>query len=131
MNITEWNKKVLKRQGVNASVASPRVVRAVGDAKRATLQDGTVVTRVDMIYVEGYGLVRAAPYELHFVYELPKHMKGWGLMCTCGSIAGVVGFRAYSKLASPTDTGMIIACVRHTALKNNEGIGRHADGSTE
>jgi len=131
MSIKEWNDKVLKSKGVNVKSASPAVVRAVGDAKRATLADGTVVHRVDMIYVDGYGLIKCAPYELHFIYELPKHIKGWGLYCTCGSIAGVIGYAAYSKLASPTDTGMIIACVRHTTLKQNEGIGRHADNSTE
>jgi len=131
MTITDWNDKVLKRQGVNARSAAPKIVRSVGDAKRATLHDGTVVERVEMIWVDGYGLVKCAPYELHFIYQLPRHIPGWGLMCTCGSIAGVVGYNAYTKLASPTDTGMIIVCVRHTTLKNNEGIGRHADESTE
>src|SRR5687768_11161398 len=131
MTITDWNDKVLKRQGVNARSAAPKIVRSVGDAKRATLHDGTVVERVEMIWVDGYGLVKCAPYELHFIYQLPRHIPGWGLMCTCGSIAGVVGYNAYTKLASHTDTGMIIVCVRHTTLKNNEGIGRHADESTE
>lgn len=131
MNIKSWNDEVLKSQGVNARSVYTRVVRSVGDAQKATLHDGTVVERQGLIYVEGYGLLQCAPYELHFVYELPKHMNGWGLMCTCGSIAGVVGYSAYTKLASPTDTGMIIVCVRHTTLKNNEGIGRHADGSSE
>lgn len=131
MKIKDWNEQVLAAKGIKTKAASPRVVRAVGDAKRATLHDGTKVERKELIYVEGYGLIRCAPYELHFIYELPKHMKGWGLMCSCGSIAGVVGYDAYSKLAAPTDTGMIIVCVRHTTLKNNEGIGRHADDSTE
>lgn len=130
-DVSKWNNKVLKSKGIHAGAASPTVVRSVGDAKRATLHDGTVVERVELIFVENYGLVRCAPYELHFIYQLPRHMNGWGLMCTCGSIAGVVGYAAYSKLASPTDTGMIIACVRHTTLKQNEGIGRHADESTE
>lgn len=129
--IKDWNEKVLASKGIKAKAASPKVVRAVGDAKRATLHDGTVVERTELIFVEGYGLIRCAPYELHFIYELPKHIIGWNLMCTCGSIAGVVGYAAYSKLAAPTDTGMIIACVRHTTLKQNEGIGRHADNSSE
>lgn len=133
MNIHKFNNDVLKSKGVNTNAAYPKaVVRTVGDAKIATLVDGTKVERVEHIFVnETYGLVRCAPYELHFIYELPKHMMGWGLMCTCGSIAGVVGYAAYSKLASPTDTGLIIACVRHTTLKQNIGIGQHADGSTE
>lgn len=131
MDIKKWNDTVLKQQGINSKSISPKVVRNVGDAKRATLHDGTVVERQDYIFVDGYGLVKCANTELHFVYEIPKHMKGWGLMCSCGSIAGVVGLNAYSKLASPTSTGMIIACVRLMATKNNTGIGEHADGSHE
>lgn len=130
-DIKKWNDTVLKQQGIKSKSISPKVVRSVGDAKRATLYDGTVVERQDYIFVDGQRLVRTAPYELHFIYETPKHMKGWGLMCTCGSIAGVVGMAAYSKFASPTDTGKMIVCVRHTAVKNNTGIGKHADESTE
>lgn len=131
-NIKQWNDEVLKRQGIKHNSAYPKaVVRVIGDAKQATLVDGTVVHRKEEIYVDGFGLVKCAPYELHFIYELPKGIKGWGLMCTCGSIAGVVGYGAYSQLASPTSTGQMLVCVRHTTLKNNTGIGQHADGSTE
>lgn len=131
--LKSWNDGVLKRQGIKQKSLSPKVVRSVGDAKRATLFDGTVVTRQDMIYVDGYGLVKCAPYELHFIYEIPdaETHKGWGLMCTCGSIAGVVGLNAYSKFVSPTSDGKMLVCVRHTAVKNNTGIGKHADESTE
>ena len=131
MDINKWNNSVLSAKGIKQKAVAYKVVRSVGDAKRATLADGTVVERRDYIYVEGQGLIKCAPYELHFVYEVPKHTKGWGLMCTCGSIAGVVGMNAYSKLASPTDTGKMLVCVRHTTLKQNIGIGQHADGSTE
>lgn len=131
MDTTTWNNEQLKQRGIDATAVSPKAVRTVGDAKQARLNDGTIVYRSDVLWVEGYGLVKCAPTELHFVYELPMHMKGWSLMCTCGSIAGVVGYSAYSKLASPTDTGMIIACIRHLSTKNNIGIGTHADGSTE
>lgn len=132
MNIVKWNNEVLKHQKIPHGSAYPKaIVKVVGDLQQATLIDGTVVHRTESIYVDGFGLIPCAPYELHFIYELPKHFKGWGLMCTCGSIAGVIGYNAYSKLAAPTATGHIIACVRHTTLKNNIGIGRHADGSTE
>lgn len=131
MDINKWNNSVLAKQGVKHKAQSFKVVRSVGDAKRATLPDGTVVERKESIWVDGYGLVKCAPYELHFIYEVPKHLPGWGLMCTCGSLAGVVGFGAYSKLLSPTATGHMIVCIRHTTLKNNEGIGRHADDSAE
>jgi len=131
MKINEWNNRVLKEKGINTASRPYSVVRSIGDAQTATLWDDTVVKRQEYIFVVGEGLIRCAPYELHFIYETPKTHKGWGLYCTCGSIAGVVGLNAYSKLASPTDTGKMIVCIRHTTLKQNEGIGRHADGSTE
>lgn len=131
MKIEQWNEQVLAAKGIKAKAASPKIVRAVGDAKRATLHDGTVVERQDAIFVDGYGLVQCVNTELHFIYKLPEHMKGWGLMCTCGSIGGVVGYEAWSKLASPNYSGMIIACVRLLTTKNNTGIGEHADGSHE
>lgn len=131
MNIKDWNDRQLKARGINATSIATKAVRTVGDAKVATLYDGTKVYRSDGLYVEGYGLVKTAKTELHFVYETPAHMKGWGLYCTCGSIAGVVGYGAYSKLASPTSTGYIIACIRHLSTKNNVGVGEHADGSHE
>ena len=131
MNTDEWNSKVLKQQGINYSGKSPRISRSVGDLQKATLEDGTVVNRQELIFVEGQGLIRCAPYELHFIYEAPKTRKGWGLWCTCGSIAGVVGYAAYTKLATPSGDGKLIVCIRHTTLKNNVGVGAHADGSTE
>lgn len=132
MNIKKWNDEVLKKQNIKSNSAYPKaVVRTIGDAKIAELIDGTKVERKELIFVDGYGLIKCAPYELHFIYELPNHIRGWGLMCTCGSIAGVVGYGAYSQLVSATATGHLIACVRHTTTKNNIGIGQHADGSTE
>jgi hypothetical protein len=130
MDINKWNDNVLKAKGIKQSGTAPKVVRNQGDLQRATLWDGTVVERQEFLF-DGKELVRCAPYELHFIYAAPKEHKGWGLYCTCGSIAGTVGLNAYSKLASPTSTGKMIVCIRHTTLKQNEGIGRHADGATE
>ena len=131
MNTDEWNTQVLKQQGIKYSGKSPKISRNVGDLQKATLEDGTIVRRQELIFVDGHGLIRTAPYELHFIYEAPVTRKGWGLWCTCGSIAGVVGYAAYTKLATPSGDGKLIVCVRHTTLKNNVGIGQHADGSTE
>lgn len=132
MDIDKWNERVLKSKGISAETQKVSVVRSVGDVQELTLWDGhTKVHRQEYIYVEGHGLVRCAPYELYFIFQTPKTMKGWGLYCGCGSIAGVVGMNAYSKLASPTDTGKMIVCIRHQSTKNNTGIGRHADESTE
>lgn len=131
MDINKWNNSVLAGQGVKHKAQSFSVVRSIGDAKRATLPDGTVVERQEFIYVDGYGFVKAMNTELHFIFETPKTMPGWGLYCTCGSIAGVVGWSAYTKLASPESTGFVIACVRLLTTKQNTGVGEHADGSRE
>lgn len=131
MDINKWNENVLKSKGIKQSGKAPSIVRSVGDAKRATLWDGTVVERTDAIFVDGYGLVKTIDSELHFVYAAPKTHKGWGLWCSCGSIAGVVGYSAYSKLASPMSDGKIIACIRLLTTKQNTGIATHADNSTE
>jgi len=132
MDINKWNERVLKSKGINAAAQKVHIVRNVGDLQEATLWDGeTKVRRQEYIFVEGQGLVRCAPHELHFVFQTPKTMRGWGLYCTCGSIAGVVGYGAYSKLASPMSDGKIIACIRLLTTKNNTGVGHHADNSSE
>ena len=130
MDINKWNNSVLSAKGIKHQATAPKIVRNQGDLMKATLWDGTVVERQEYIF-DGTELVKACPYELHFVYAAPKNHKGWGLWCSCGSIAGTVGLNAYSKLASPTSTGKMVVCIRHTATKNNVGIGTHADGSTE
>ena len=129
MDINNWNRQVLSAKGIKASGKSPAVVKSVGDLKMAALWDGTPLKRVDAIHVENYGLVKCMSTELHFIYESPKEKKGWGLWCTCGSIAGVVDYTAYSKLASPGEK--VIACIRLLTTKNNVGVGEHADGSHE
>lgn len=132
MNVNKWNMEQLKKNGVDAVVRPYSRVRSIGDLQKAQLWDETIVERQEYIFVnDTYGLVKCAPYELHFIYEVPASHKGWGLMCTCGSIAGVVGLNAYSKLASPTSTGLMIVCLRHNSTKSNVGIGEHADGSHE
>lgn len=130
-DINKWNNEQLKDNGVNATVRPYSRVRSVGDLQKATLWDDTVVERKDLIFVDGHGLIKCCPYELHFIYEVPPTHKGWGLMCTCGSIAGVVGTKAYSKIMTPSGTGHLIVCVRHSSTKDNVGIGTHADSSTE
>lgn len=131
MSVDKWNNSVLASKGIKQNGTAPKIVRNQGDLKKATLWDGTVVERQELIFVEGYGLVKCAPQSAHFVYAAPKSHKGWGLFCTCGSIAGVVGYAAYSKLASPMSDGKVIACIRMLTEKNNVGISKHADGTVE
>lgn len=126
----------LKRYGgeVAKQVTSFASIRSWGDKNKATTHDGLTVERMDHIYVEGYGLVRCIPYELHFVYEdKSKKLGRWSFMCTCGSIAGVISYNEVKTLmtVSGTEPGYIMACIHHTTTKQNTGIGSHADGSHE
>ena len=131
-DVNGWNAKQLKKIGVNRKGTAPKIVRNQGDLQQATLPDGTIVRRQEYLVVNGE-LVKCINSELHFVYETPDThtYKGWGLWCSCGSIAGVVGYSAYSKLASPSSTGKLVACVRLLTTKQNTGIAEHADGSHE
>lgn len=126
-----WNKQQLEANGVpyKPSTVAQMIVRNIGDATKAQLPTGEMVERKEHIWVDGQGLIKCAPYELHFIYELPSQYKGWGLYCTCGSIAGVVDYKAYSKLATPGNR--MIMCLHHTSTKNNDTWGEHADGSHE
>ena len=128
----DWNEQVLKSKGLEYKGTPPKIARNQGDLQQATLPDGTIVRRQEFIVVNDE-FVKCIDTELHFVYETPDTVKnkGWGLWCTCGSIAAVVGYGAYSKLASPSTTGKVLACVRLLATKENTGIGEHADGSHE
>ena len=120
--------------GVAHQVDSFAHIRSFGDKNTAITMDGNKVSRQEFIFAEGYNMVRCIPYELHFVYEDPSKKKGrWSLMCTCGSMAGIISFNdmKQSMTVQGTETGYVLACIAHTASKQNTGIGRHADGSTE
>lgn len=105
------------------------VVRVAGIPKKATLFDGTVVSRADDDYIwvflgDSLKKIKGAEYDNHFCYSTPQHIIGWSPMCTCGGMAGVVGYDAYKQDASATDSGMMVVCQSHV------NTGKHADGSS-
>ncbi len=105
-----------------------------GDKTTAITHDGIKVERQELLYAEGYGLVKCIGYELHFIYEDKSKKRGrWAYMCTCGSIAGIISYKEMTKMMTVqgTETGFVLACVAHTTSKQELGIGKHADGSTE
>lgn len=109
-------------------------IKSWGDKNKAITHDGVTVERQEYFFFPelSQNMIRAVPYELHFIFEDKSHKRGrWTLMCTCGSPAGVVSYRDMNKLMSPTLGELVICCLAHNASKDNTGIGRHADGSTE
>ena len=105
-----------------------------GDKNSAITHDGLRVERQDLLYAEGYGMVKTIPYELHFIYEDKSGRRGrWAFMCTCGSIAGIISYNEMVKMMTVqgTEAGFVLACIAHTTSKQEIGVGKHADGSTE
>lgn len=75
---------------------------------------------------EESGFIHAAPYDNHFIFQIPDSPKTKGMsgfMCSCGSPAVIVGSRPYAHLGSPE--GKMLVCMFHT----HPNINRHADGS--
>lgn len=114
---------------------SLQVVRLVGTPWKATLFDGTEVfrRRDDIIEIpfneEPTHRVKVAPYDNHFIYVTPSHIQGWGMMCTCGNVAVIVGYNQYRKDASPSMgdglvPGELVVCYSHASS------GKHSDGAS-
>lgn len=112
--------------------SSYSVIRSWGDKNHAVTHDGIEVERQEYLFVGGYGMVRTLPTTMHFIYEDKSKKYGrWTWMCTCGSISGVVSYKELKGLISPELGEYVLACIHGLSNKQNTGIFRHADGSTE
>lgn len=130
------NSSFLSRAGnVGREVKGFAKIRSFNSKNSAWTHDGLKVERQEFIYAEGYGLVRCANYELHFLYEdKSKKIGRWSYLCTCGSIAGIVSYKEISGLMTPSMQNLgeyVMVCINHTATKQNTGVGVHADNSHE
>src|SRR3990167_2258197 len=84
---------------------------------------GLTVRRREKIYVdEVVGDCVCAPYDDHFIFEVPEHIIDSRFRCTCGSPAIVPGSNPYKHLASPTDSGYLLVCMVHL------DFGQHSTG---
>ena len=136
-----WEKTRLNNLGYIPKISSTQTlvsdfarIRSWGDKNSAITFDNERVERQEYLYADGYGLVKCINYELHFVYEdKSKKVGRWVYMCTCGSIAGIVSYNEMKSLMTVQgiEKGYVFVCISHTATKQNTGIGKHADGSTE
>ena len=77
------------------------ITKQVGTPKRVTLENGTVVNRVEAIFVPEWGVfVTCAPYDTHFVFENPDTSEGTpAYLCTCGNVA---------VIAPPSPAGLFV-----------------------
>ena len=100
-----------------------KIIRHYGDPTEAEM-DGYKIYRQKSIFVKEYNrFIPCAPYDNHFIFEEPTGKFGRpSFMCTCGSMAVVVGFSGYEKDASSPE-GLMFICHNHGTF------GVHADRS--
>lgn len=98
-----------------------KVIHQYGRPMRATDVDGHIIERQEKILFNNQWYY-TLDYDNHFVYGTKK-VGSAALMCTCGSPAGVIGHREYSKYTSQYKGEGMIACLYYTSY------GSHSDGS--
>lgn len=101
------------------------IVRHRSNWNTAQLPDGTTVTKAEKFLIpEMGGFIPCAPYDDHFLYEIPERLAslypGSIYRCTCGGAAIVVSYNGYFLDASPQ--GKMFVCTIHSHL------GKHATG---
>lgn len=139
--LRETNTGFIKQMGeLGKQVKDFATIRSWGDKNSAVTFEGNRVERTDAIYCDGYGWVKTLPTTMHFVYfdplcrtDSPKKIGRWPLMCTCGSMAGIVSYDELKGLITMEQTGYLLCCVMALANKQSPEVGKfkHADGSTE
>jgi hypothetical protein len=99
------------------------IVRNINTPKEATTLDGKKVHREEKLYVpEMQAFIPCASYSNHFIYANPSTKKGQPCyLCTCGSLAVVIGSNAYAQDQSPS--GALFVCHCHATFS------RHSDGT--
>lgn len=89
------------------------IVRQIGKPKEFTLSDGKKIVAKDKIWIPEYGrFVKTAPYDNASIYETGYTEVGSPpYLCTCGSVAVIIGWDAYKQDASPQ--GLLFVCLIH------------------
>lgn len=108
-------------------------IRSFNSKNEAITHDGLKVIRLDKIFCEGYGWVETLPAIMHFVYEdKSKKIGRWAYMCTCGSPAGIISWKELGTVMDIRGKeGYALACIAGVTARQNAGVFRHSDGSTE
>lgn len=101
------------------------IIRHRGQPTEARLPDGRTVHRAPkLFFVEYGGFIPCAPYDDHFIYEMPRDIINVpSIVCTCGFPAAIVSYSGYIRDASPQ--GKLVVCLHHA----NYGI--HATGGSK
>ena len=93
------------------------VIKFRGDRKEAQIRlpNGNTldVERTERMYVDFYGVVTCAPYQAHFVFQLPVQIVGPSHLCTCGSPAVVIGAKQYARQRKQASPQGYMLCCQH------------------
>lgn len=128
------NSEFTKRLGkMGEQVKGFSKIRSFNDKNSAITVDGLKVERQGHIFCEGYGLVECLNTTMYFVYEdKSKKIGRWAYMCGCGSPAGIISWKELSGVMDiKGKEGYALACISGVTSRQNIGVFRHADGSTE
>ena len=133
------------------------IVRQIGEPNKVmTIWGWEAYRQKELFAPEPYNtLIPCLHYDNHFIYEIsdkPEHKNIPAFLCTCGSVAVVIGPGAYIHDASmsnfrqvevevlPNNTrmvkitrGYVFACMFRNCIvdqETHEIYGKHADGST-
>lgn len=98
------------------------IIRHYGKHDEGHLPDGTKVYGQSRIWFDEVNrYVPVAPYDDHFIYEVPDRIIGPKWRCSCGSVAVCSGYSGYKDSAS--QQGLLFVCLEHA----NTGL--HLGGS--
>lgn len=128
------NDEFMKRLGkMGEQVKGFSKIRSFNSKNDAITHDGLKVFRMDKILCEGYGWVETLPAIMHFVYEdKSKKIGRWAYMCTCGSPAGIISWKELGQVMDIRGKeGYALACIAGVTSRQNVGVFKHADGSSE
>lgn len=128
------NDEFVKRMGqAGSQVKDFARIRSFNDKSSAITHDGLKVERQSKIFCEGYGWVETLDTTMHFCYEdKSKKIGRWAYMCTCGSICGIISWKELGAVMDIRGKdGYALACIAGVTARQNTGVFRHADGSTE
>ena len=110
---------------MNKSVHSFNIIRFHGQPNKAKTAFGLEVYRQEKLWSPTHQrLIPCAPYDDHFIFEVPaKYKNVIAFQCTCGAAAVITGISGYEQDASPQ--GLMWVCLNHATF------GLHATGGTK
>ena len=102
------------------------IIRYRGQPSKLQLPDGTWVYKEDKFFIPEYKtFVPVAPYDDHFIYQIPEHLAskypGSIYRCSCGAAGIISGVSGYVLDASAQGLMMLCMVSAQTGVHSNGG----------